>query len=513
MRKYHRWLSIAASVVFLVGITDTALLVHTKLTGLFESLIQVSIPGTTELSLEEGRIYTTFLEIPLDGRSQTPAVMQFTMKSKATGSQVSMNPTECCVHWYFWAGHFGLSTMYEFQIPHAGVYELDAQINREDPSATGTYTIGYNWEERWSHIYRLTAIGLSGWLSVAALLAFLAYTKRPVPAVSQPQGTPVETDRLASEDSPVLHRLRFHGTGSELFGIFLQNVLFTLITLGIYSFWAKVRTRKYIWSQTEFGGDRLGFHGTGKELLLGWLKAAILFGGLAGFTSLLPMVWDRPWAVLIGKLLLFFGVLLLVPIARIGAMRYRLSRTSWRGIRFSFVGEYRPFLGLSLRGLLLTALTAGLYYPVYQTRVRGYVVNHSSFGSCRFKFDGDGRELIGGFLRAVLLVLPTLGLIWIWYGAQLRRYYWSHTSFGGARFHCSVTGRELLSLYAGNLLIILLSLGFAFPWATVRTKRYDLDHLILEGAVDLDSITQQAQTAAPTADELAGFLDVAELPG
>jgi uncharacterized membrane protein YjgN (DUF898 family) len=401
----------------------------------------------------------------------------------------------------------------ELQIPYAGVYELNAKIKVERPGALGSYLIGYNWAERWSQISRLTAIGLSGWLSVAAVLAFIGYVNRPVSVISQHWQTPAEIDKLAFKDGPVSHRLRFHGTGGELFGIFLQCVLFTVITLGIYSFWAKVKTRKYIWGQTEFAGDRLGFHGTGTELLLGWLKAAFLFGGFAGFTSLLPMLWNHPGAVPLGKILLFVGVLLLVPIARIGAMRYRLSRTSWRGIRLSFIGEYRPFLGLSLRGLLLTALTAGLYYPIYQTNVRSYLVNHSSFGSCRFRFDGDGRELTGRFVRAVLLSLPTLGLIWIWYIAQRRRFNWDHTSFAGARFRSTVTGKDLLSLYAGNLMIIVLSLGLALPWATVRTKRYDLDHLVLEGLVDLDRITQQAQNATPAADELAGFLDVDALPG
>src|SRR4029450_3693111 len=64
MRNYNRWFSIAASVVFLAGIADTALFVHTKLNGLFESLIPIRVPGTTELSLNEAGLYTVFLHIP-----------------------------------------------------------------------------------------------------------------------------------------------------------------------------------------------------------------------------------------------------------------------------------------------------------------------------------------------------------------------------------------------------------------------------------------------------------------
>ncbi len=77
----------------------------------------------------------------------------------------------------------------------------------------------------------------------------------------------------------------FVGNAGALFGIQLVNLLLTVVTLGIYSFWGKTRVRGYLWSQTEFEGDRFAYHGTGKELLIGWLKAFailfVLFGGLA----------------------------------------------------------------------------------------------------------------------------------------------------------------------------------------------------------------------------------------
>ena len=310
-----------------------------------------------------------------------------------------------------------------------------------------------------------------------------------------------------------MHRLSFHGTGGELFGIFVLNVLFTLLTLGVYSFWAKVKTRQYLWGQTEFAGDRFSFHGTGKELLIGWLKAAALFGGLVALVNLLPIMWDEPWASVMAQLLFLGGFVVLLPVAIIGSMRYRLSRTSWRGVRFTFRGQYQRFLRIWVRGLLLTGLSFGLYYPIYQTNIRRFLVDHTSFGASPFKFDGYGSAVLGRFILTVLLTIPTLGLIWIWYIAFQRRYYWDHTSFAKARLRSTVTAGGLLGLYTVNLAIIILSLGLALPWATVRTKRYDMEHLDLQGPVDLDHITQQAQTAAPTGEELAGFLDVDALPG
>src|SRR5438093_11866455 len=92
--------------------------------------------------------------------------------------------------------------------------------------------------------------------------------------------SPVPSTPLSVSISSGAYRLSFHGSGGELFGIYILNLLKTILTLGVYYFWAKVKTRQYLWGQTDFGGDRFGFHGTGKELLLGYLKAVVVFGGL-----------------------------------------------------------------------------------------------------------------------------------------------------------------------------------------------------------------------------------------
>ncbi len=81
-------------------------------------------------------------------------------------------------------------------------------------------------------------------------------------------------DGMAAES----RTLAFYGRGGELFGVSIVNLCLTLVTLGIYRFWARVRVLRYLWSQTAFAGDRFAYHGTGKELLKGWLKAALIFG-------------------------------------------------------------------------------------------------------------------------------------------------------------------------------------------------------------------------------------------
>src|SRR5687767_706491 len=68
-------------------------------------------------------------------------------------------------------------------------------------------------------------------------------------------------------------RLRYHGTGGSFFGLVLGNALLTLITVGVYSFWAKNKVREFHYSHTELDGDRFAYHGTGGELFSGYLKA------------------------------------------------------------------------------------------------------------------------------------------------------------------------------------------------------------------------------------------------
>ncbi len=61
-----------------------------------------------------------------------------------------------------------------------------------------------------------------------------------------------------------------------LFRIVYVNLILTILTLGIYRFWAKTKLRRYIWRHLMVGGESFEYTGTGKELLLGFLKAVLV---------------------------------------------------------------------------------------------------------------------------------------------------------------------------------------------------------------------------------------------
>lgn len=345
-----------------------------------------------------------------------------------------------------------------------------------------------------------------------------SYFRKPALPTVPPPRAPLPPPPPASATAPppggvptpiVRQRPTFHGTGGTLFGLHVVNVLFILLTVGIYYFWGKTRIRRYIFGESAFGADRFAYHGTAHELLLGFAKAFVLFIVPIVFLIAVRDVLDvgrtiKEVAALSIPILLN---LMFIPVALVGARRYRLGRISWRGIRFSFRGPALEFVKIFFKGSFLTGLTFGLYYPFFTARRQAFMISHSYFGNERFGFDGRGRELLGPYLLSILLTLPTLGLCWVWFFARRRRFFWDHTTIGGARFISTVTGGALLGLWLVNALLLLGTLGLAWPWVRVRNIHFAFRYLELYGPLDLERIQQQAQEASATGEGLAGFLD------
>ena len=317
---------------------------------------------------------------------------------------------------------------------------------------------------------------------------------------------PLNVPELGEEHNPL--RLRFHGNGSSLFGIFVINVLLTLLTLGIYYFWGKAKIRRYMHSQTELHNSRFSNHTTGGELCIGWIKAIIIIVTIVLISEIPSFFWEDmtyEWITLLA----FYGLLLFVflPVAIVGSLRFRLSRTSYQGIRFSFRGNVKTFFKIYYIGLLKTIFTLGLYYPYFETEIRQFLTNGTRFGTGHFEFAGTGRALFWHFVLAVLLTPFTLGLCWYWYWARKTRYYWSCTTFEGTSFHSTFVGSRLLSLKVGNFILLVITLGLAWPWVAVRNNRFLCDYLVLSDPPDFSSIVQDFSDAGTTGEGLSDYLN------
>lgn len=364
----------------------------------------------------------------------------------------------------------------------------------------------------------------------------------------------VEQEVVSAENAQPLgavsRKAVFHGTGGTLFGIHLINTLLTLVTLGIYYYWAKVRVRAFLFSQTEFAGDRFSYHGSARELLNGTIKASLVFGIPYFLMGNAGQFLEGSTAIQVTlKVAASLLLILFIPVAITGARRYRLSRTAWRGIRFSFRGKTLDFIKLWLSGYFLTAVTLGLYYPYFSTKKHAFLTTHSYFGSEPFKFSGDGVVLSRPFLRMYLLAVAVAGivglglysfvdlpgqniedpeamgsfvfgaiaslmigalvfrLLWLPYSVIEQRFFWEQTSIGSARFQLPITTWPYLKLKLGNLLFMVCTLGLAWSWITIRNIRFITDQLELVGIDNFDEIVQAYDGAPPIGEGLDGFLD------
>jgi uncharacterized membrane protein YjgN (DUF898 family) len=287
----------------------------------------------------------------------------------------------------------------------------------------------------------------------------------------------------------------------------IKNILFTVLTLGIYAAWAKTERRKYLWQNIELHGARLRYHGTGKELFIAYLKAAGLYVGAIAAVGVASAI--GPVQQILALVVLGIGVVTLVPFALYGAQRYLLTRTSWRGIRFGLEPEVGGYVAKFFGGWLLTVLTLGLYGPAWQNDLYGYVIDRTRFGTVRFRYSGTNGAAWWLGMKGLLLTVLTLGIYSFWYQAALARFRATHTHIQGARGHLELTGLDMLWLTLVMIALTVPTLGLGLPWATVYAMSYMLERTSLEGEIDAATIEQSSlQDSTATADGIADMLDV-----
>lgn len=315
-------------------------------------------------------------------------------------------------------------------------------------------------------------------------------------SVTMPSKTSEESEMPATAETgesysaAITKRMAFHGAGGELFGIFINNILMNIVTLGIYHFWGKTKVRQYLWSQTAFAGDRFAYHGTGKELFLGWLK----FIGILLVLGLLLTLLEAlgPIGQLI-SVLLTIGFFLVIPLFMVGAWRYRLARSSWRGVQFSFRGVGKSAVWLYAKGAFLTMITLGFYTPFFIAQTEKFWRENSYMGDAHFEFGGNGKDVFKMWIVAILLMIPTAGIYFFWYQAKMKSYLWAHTHFGGGAFRFTATGVDFFKLNLGNLLLLIVTVGFGYAWVIVRNQNFLAEHLSLEGDAKLEQVLQAAE--------------------
>jgi uncharacterized membrane protein YjgN (DUF898 family) len=294
----------------------------------------------------------------------------------------------------------------------------------------------------------------------------------------------------------------YDGGWNELFKIYLQNVVFTLVTLGVFRFWAKVRNRRFHYQHTQFAGGRFDYLATGKEKFIGFLKGlAILLPALIGmwFSEdwVTEMVGAEYASLVIG---IAFGAFLymLKPLILVGSQRFNLARTTWNNLRFHFSGRVSTAYGIYLLDFFLMVITFGIYYSWHEIRVRKYRMSHTCLGDSNFSFHGSGGELFGINILGYFLSYVTLGIYAPWYIANRLRFFVGKTGFRNRRLVSRITGRQVLAVGGPAMLLTIFTLGLALPWAIVRWRTLLAHTTYYAGELDTAELESFASSASST---------------
>ncbi len=342
--------------------------------------------------------------------------------------------------------------------------------------------------------------------------------------------------------------LQFTGEGGEYFRIWIVNLLLTLVTLGVYSAWAKVRKTRYFWQNTRLDGHAFDYHGSPRAILLGRMIALLLLAAYAigfevsrtaGLATIIVLLIAGPW--------LFMR-----------AQRFKLVNTSWRGLRFGFdarIAEaYRaglPPLAIWFSGAIIGALASDrlawlgaagilstLLLPWIHHRLKAYQHRRARYGGRMFDFLTATASFYAVYFKAGLLALvgfaaggalwlavafalgpgasgessKLLGMVagtavamvgylvaWPYFAARLQAVVWTHTRLDDIRFGTAIAAGPLLKLTVRNVLLTLLTAGLYWPFAAVALARYRIECMRAESDAPLGLLAEVTVAGPGTA--------------
>jgi uncharacterized membrane protein YjgN (DUF898 family) len=204
------------------------------------------------------------------------------------------------------------------------------------------------------------------------------------------------------EASPVAaSAFGFHGNWVDFMKIAVPNLLLTIVTLGIYRFWGTTRERQYLWSQTQFIDERLEWTGTGMELFIGFIMVFFLIGVPFAIIQLVAqgaIFQGEPVVAGVLTFAMFTILFYLTGVAYYRALRYRLSRTYWRGIRG---GSDDPGFQYGLSYMwkhVAAAIPLFLLYPWASISLWNERWGKMSFGPYRFESNAQWTQLMKRYL-------------------------------------------------------------------------------------------------------------------
>ena len=301
-------------------------------------------------------------------------------------------------------------------------------------------------------------------------------------------------------------RASFTGSAREYFGIWIVNVLLSILTLGIYSAWAKVRRKRYFYGNTILLDHSFEYHARPMKILIGRLIVLI-------FVALTQMVANvfPPAAPFMS-----LAILLLLPFLLVRGLRFNARVTSYRNVRFDFVGTVGGAFACFCFGGLMVVCSLGLLLP-YSTRwYHRYLFDNLRYGDRKLSTRPPVADLYGAYGIVVVFLIVSFMLVFAalrggylylrvpgtpgvdpggvlliafavplvlyligaqYYRAAVRNIVWSSASVDGRHDLRSDLDRIRFTwIFISNIVVTLCTLGLLRPWAAVRQARYVIEH-------------------------------------
>ena len=340
--------------------------------------------------------------------------------------------------------------------------------------------------------------------------------------------------------------MEFGGQTGEYFRIWIVNLALSIVTLGIYSAWAKVRTRRYFYANTRLAGSSFEYLAQPMQILKGRLIA---------YAVVLALWSSAHFQVFVVYFPLLIALLLLLPWVIYRTLAFRARYTAWRGLRFRFIGSVREAYNSYLFRPLILPITLYLMYPWVHMRQHDYMATGHRFGGKRFEFARNCEGYVAPFAISMVLAIalyvafavifvavmssamshagipadgprrmpampPTMMLVMaiayilllcipVFLRTRYSNVMWQHTRLDQHTFECTLRVRNVLWLYFSNGIAILCTLGLAIPWAQIRMARYRAGKFALLAGGELDNFVAEAGQAEGAAGaELLGALDM-----
>ena len=331
---------------------------------------------------------------------------------------------------------------------------------------------------------------------------------------------------------------RFTGRTDEYFRLWIVNLALTLLSIGIYSAWAKVRSERYFYGNTSVGGTPFEYLAEPLAILKGRAIAAVLL-----LAYLATAHWSPQWN------LLMLGVLaLLFPWMLTRSLAFRARYSAWRSIRFGFDGRYAQALVHYVLWPFASLFTLYLAFPWVVRNQSRWLVSHHRFGRTPLRFDAPTADFYAVYLLALGLwfaigvamvafifaafgaagsvpageraldrlgpVIAGLGYlamlsVGVFIRAATANILYNHLQVGDCRFRSTISGWDMAWLFCTNTLAIIATLGLAYPWARIRVARYRAEHLAFVPVGDPDQFLADAHAGAAAAgSEAADLFDV-----